>query len=271
MGKDFTSIEELDSFFEEKKEDVKEEVKEEDNTPEEAEDDIPEELFEEEKEDSEEVDESLEGDDAPEEETPPKKPTKEEKRDYTFGKLRKEAAEAKKAFEEQNALIQRLMREAGYDDYNQFKEALDSQLSEKEMKAKGYTKEQYNEVENLRQRTKELEAQLDMTAKREMATKASAFNEVVKSYATMYKVTSKEVYELLDDSGFTVEQLLSLPKPEVLIRGVLADKAKPAEKPAKKAVDTEKLPSGGKPKGEFSIEDLLKAELDEYKVRKGHA
>lgn len=275
--KEFTSIADLDNFFETNKVEVDtDNVEIPTETPEELEvvDEIPDlDTPEENEEESEEPEEEETEDEeeSDEEEPPKKKPSKEEKRDYAFGKLRKEKDEAKKALEERDTLINRIMQEAGYNDYAQFKEALDKQFSEKEMKTKGYTKEQYNEVEELRKRTKELEEQLEQTSKQQMATKAQSFDNMVKSYASQYKTTAKDIYESLDSSGFTAELLLNLPNPEVLIRGVLADKVKPVEKPAKKAVDTEKLPSGSKNKQEFNIDELINDELAEYKKRKGLA
>jgi len=272
MEKDFTSIAEMDQFFEANKVEVKEETPPEVEVPEvEVVEEIPE--LDATDEESTQADEATEDeeDEVEEEVSPKTKPTKEDKRDFAFSKLRKESAEAKKAFEEQNALVQRLMKEAGYKDYDKFKEALDKQFSEKEMKEKGYTKDQYNEVEVLKQQNKELEAKLEQTSKRELTTKAQNFDKMVRTYAGQYKVSAKDIYESLDESGFTAELLLNLPNPEVLIRGVMADKVKPVEKPIKKAVDTEKLPSGSAGKSEVNFDDLLKADLEAYKARKGNA
>lgn len=270
--KDFTSVEEMDKFFETNK--VESEPTSDEETQEEPEvvDEVPdlEEPEENEEEESEETTEEEEEDEEEVEPEPQKKPSKEEKRDYAFSKLRKEKDEAKKAYEEQNALVQRLMREAGYNDYASFKDAVDKQFSEKEMKDKGYTKEQYNEVEELRKHNKELEEKLEATNRQQIANKAQGFDTLVKSYAGQYKTTAKEIYDALDNSGFTAEMLLNLPNPEVLIRGVLADKVKPVEKPAKKAVDTEKLPSGSTKK-EFNLDELLQEDFAEYKKRKGLA
>lgn len=276
--KEFTSIADLDNFFETNKVEVDaDNVDIPNEVPDELEsvDEIPdlEEPEENEEEESDDVEEeSEEVEEEPEEEEPKKpKRSKEEKTDYAFSKLRKESSENKKAFEERDALVQRLMREAGYSDYAQFKEAVDKQFAEKEMKDKGFTKEQYNEVEELRKRTKELEAQLEMTSKQQMANKAQSFDTMVKSYASQYKMTAKDIYESLDNSGFTAELLLNLPNPEVLIRGVLADKVKTVEKPVKKAVDTEKLPSGNKAKEAFDIDKFIADDLADYKKRKGLA
>ena len=271
-SKEFTSVKEMDDFFESNKVEVKEEPKA-DEAQAEVVEEIPtldEEGEEEEAVEEEEV-ESESEEEVEEIETPKHKPSKEEKREYAFSKMRKEAAEAKRAYEERDVLVQRLMKEAGYDDYGKFKEALDKQFADKEMKDKGYTKEQFNEVEALKQRTKQLEAQLEMTSKRELATKAQTFDTMVKTYASQFKVSPDDIYASLDSSGYTADLLLNLPNPEVLIRGVLADKVKPVEKPLKKAVDTEKLPSSNAQKSNISVDELVKADMDEYLSRKGRA
>lgn len=281
MEKEFTNVEELDKFFESNK--VEEPKVEEPKVEEPKVDetivepsDVPELEPDEELDNNSSDDEEDESDSQvdSEEELESKsksKPSKEEKRDYAFSKLRKEASEAKRALEEQTTLVQRLMKEAGYSNYDDFKEALNKQFTEKEMKEKGYTKEQFNEVEQLRQRTKELEEVIANNEKKALAVKAQNFDTMVKTYASQAKITSNEVYETLGKAGYTAELLLNLPNPEILIRGILADKVKPVEKPIKKTVDTEKLPSGGTRTGEFNLDDLLKAELDAYQARKGKA
>lgn len=277
--KEFTSVDELDEFLQ--KEFKIEGVEDTDGLNIEVEETIEE--IEAEAEEDEEISETddeseeLEVSDDDEEEVEeveapkPAKRSKDDKRDYAFSKLRKEAADAKKALEDYNALVSRLMREAGYSDYNEFKKAVDHQLSEKEMKEKGYTKEQYNELEMLRRKNKELEESLSQTANRERYDRARSFDATVNKYAQEYRVSAKEIYDTLEKTGYNVETLLAQPNPEILIKGVLADKARPAAKPAKKSVDTEKLSAGDAKSSEIDIDELIKKELAEYKSRKGLA
>ncbi len=224
--------------------------------------------------DDEEFDSAVNKEDEEPEEDEPQKPakrSKEEKRDYAFSKLRKEASDAKKSADEYNALVTRLMKEAGYSDYNEFKNAVDQQLSEKEMKAKGYTKEQYTEIEKLRKQNQELNEALEQRSNRDKYERARSFDSTVNKYAQDYKIPAKEIYENLEQLGYTAEMLLAQPNPEILLKGLLVDKAKPAPKPAKKSVDTEKLTAGDTKTTGVDMDELIKRELAEYKSRKGLA
>ena len=278
MDKEFTSVAELDSFFENNKvEATKVEEAEEISTDMEVVEEIPvieeEEIVEKDEEDEaqeDEEDDEVEDKKVGEPESKSKKPTKAEKQDYAFAEMRRKKGEAEKALEERDQLVQRLMKEAGYTDYESFKSALDKQFSEKEMKAKGYTQEQFDEVAKLKQQNEELQKKLLVTEQQEKVSKANSFDTLVKTYANDYKTTAKEIYEELDKTGFTVEMLLSLKNPEVLIRGILADKTK-VVKPEKKAVDKTKLPSSTSSKGAFDIDELLKADFAEYTKRKGNS
>jgi hypothetical protein len=276
MEKKFTSVEELDSYLEENfKVDGVEIDEESDPMKVETEDTI-EDLEVEEDDDaelvSEDDEETEEDEEGVEEEAPkPAKRSKEEKRDYAFSKLRKEASDAKKAAEEYNHLVTRLMKEAGYSDYSEFKNAVDQQLSEKEMKAKGYTKEQYSEIENLRRQNKELNDALEQRSNREKYERARSFDSTVSRYADEYKMSAKDIYENLEKLGYTADMLLAQPNPEILIKGLLVDKAKPAPKPAKKSVDTEKLSAGATKTTGVDLDELIKKDLAEYKSRKGLA
>lgn len=277
--KKFTSVDELDDFLNEEFKidgvedadslniEVEETIEEIEAEVEEVDEDSSEEEVSEELEDSEEEVED-------EEETEKPKPTKrskEDKRDYAFSKLRKEASEAKKALEDYNELVTRLMKEAGYSDYKEFKNAVDQQLSEKEMKAKGYTKEQYDELEMLRRKNKELEEAVINNENKKRFERARDFDAAVNRYAQEYRVSAKEIYENLEKIGYNADTLLAQPNPEILIKGVLADKIKPVAKPAKKSVDTEKLSAGDAKSSEIDIDELIKKELAEYKSRKGLA
>ncbi len=198
------------------------------------------------------------------------KRTKQEKEEYSFAKLRKEASENKKLFEERDALIRQLMKEGGFSEYDEFKKALTTQLSAKEMKEKGYTPEQYSELEALRAENKRIADELASRTKREVYDKASKFDGLVQTYADKADMTKTEVYSTLEGMGYNVETLLAQPNPEVLLKGALADKlGKPVQEVVKKKVDTKKLTPAGDQKPGLSIDDILKSDLSDYKQRRG--
>lgn len=229
----------------------------------------------------ESTDESEVEDDEELEEDKPQKRTKEEKKEYAFAQLRKEKSDAKKAlddmeknYKEQQDVLNRLMKEAGYNNYNEFKDAVDSQLSQKEMKDKGYTKENYDELVNLRLEKEKLKQELDSSRQRTYTEKVNQFDSLVKDYAKRASTTSVSIYNQLEELGYTVETLLAQPNPEILIKGLVADKLSPTPTvtKVKRSVDTEKPQSGGASSSdEINFDELVKQEMAEYKQRKGKA
>lgn len=216
-------------------------------------------------EDEEEVEE-------PKEEPKPKpKRTKEEKADYKFAQLRKEAHDAKKALEDREEIVRALMKEAGIADYEAFKQAIKENLSEKEMKQKGYTKEQFSELEQLRQEKARLERELNDRTTVEVRTKAQRFDNLVESYSDRVNMTKTEVYDILAESGYSIETLLAQPNPELLIKGALADKLIQSKPEEPKRTETKRFVSGEKKdNGKLTVDDLVKQDLDDFKKRKGY-
>lgn len=205
------------------------------------------------------------------------KKTPEQKQREALIKMRQANSEIKKKFhevestkQEYEALLNRLMKEAGYDNYGAFKDALSQQLTQKEMKEKGYTKEQFDEVDRLRKELAQRDAELKSRQTAEQQAQAMRFDGTVKEYAKRAGVTSKYVYDQLDSLGYDVNTLLAQPNPEILIKGLLADRLV-AEK-QKKRVDTEKLsPAPTKESDAIDIDALIKAEMEAYKARKGNS
>lgn len=206
-----------------------------------------------------------------------KKRTPEQKQRDALIRMRQEKQEAKRKLQEveaqgreYQATLNRLMKEAGYEDYASFKKALDEQLAQKEMKEKGYNKEQFSEVDQLRKQLAEKEALLQAKQKAEQFSQASRFDGLVKDYSKRAGVTSKYVYDQLETLGYDVPTLLAQPNPEILIKGLLSDRLV-AEKP-KKRVDTDKLtPTPPAETKAIDIDALIKQELADYKARKGNS
>lgn len=274
---EFTNLAELDSYLltlkgdktsespvDEVKDDVVEDVAELDDK-EAGDDKEQEELLDLEDLDDEEQEEPKE-----EPKAKPKR-TKEEKADYKFAQLRKEAHDAKKAFEDREEIVRALMKEAGIADYEAFKQAIKENLSEKEMKQKGYTKEQFSELEQLRQDKARLERELNDRTTVEVRTKAQRFDNLVESYSDKVNMTKTEVYEILAESGYSIETLLAQPNPELLIKGALADKLIQSKPEEPKRTETKRFVSGEKKdNGKLTVEDLVKQDLDDFKKRKGY-
>lgn len=242
---------------------------------------------EDEDDDSEDEPDDEEIDDEPSEEV--KETLKKEKqKNFEFGRLRKEKAEAQRLaselaskVEDQGEILNRLMKEAGYDKYDEFKQAVTTQLKQKEMKEKGYSEEQFEELETMRKKMQEFEKKETESHKNEMAQRAKSFDDTVRSFAETNKMGKdgvKKIYDSLEQAGYNLDILLAQPKPEILIKGVMSDYLKDSsvqeylnKKATRKTVDSGKIRSE---KLEDTLESLqdeeIKRDLDAYKKRRGY-
>ena len=290
---EFTSIEDIDRYLEEEfsKEtppvDTEDEPEEDiDLEDESLEDDEPE-GDEEVEEESDEEDESDESEDEPEDDEPEvdehevtKKPSKEDKSNHAFAKLRQEAKENKQKAEEYNAVIDKLMREAGYTDFNQFKKAVEEQLDEKEREKAGYTKEEFSRKKDLEAEEKRIREREEALRNQERNTKAKVFNDAVTKFAQDYGMGengSTEIYNRLEKLNYTADLLLAQPDPYIVIKGAMADVvekkalASYKEKASnKKKVDSGKLTTRSNDDNlEDQLDKLLEQDLREYAKRRG--
>lgn len=250
-------------------------------TTEEPEEDETDEIEEEVDEDTDEAEDEEDEKEVEEPQEKPNKRTPDEKKEYAFAKLRKEATEAKKFAEEAerksrdyDTVLKSLMKEAGYSDFEEFKRDVEAQVSERERTKLGYTPEEYGKIKSLEQREKELNEKEEKIRQQDFASKAKRFDETVRSYSEKYGLGEKGVagvYKELQDSGYTPEMLLSMPNPELLIKGTMADfisQNPSAQSTNKKSVDTKKLHTKITDTGSDDLEKLLKKELREYELRK---
>lgn len=286
MSKEIKTIDDLDALDAEFAENLiaKKALEEEPDEPLDEEVEVEHDEEEESDETSDEDGEEIDPVDADEDETPEEptskhvKRTPEEKQSYAWKKMRdneKEAKHAKaiaeQALAEKDAVLTRLMKEAGYSDYNEFKVAVDKQLSAKEMKEKGYTQEQFSEIEQLRKENEQLKKSVDTQNQRTYQERARSFDSLVQKYSKDASTTAKAVYDQLGAEGYTVETLLGLPNPELLIKGLLSDKlpTKEVVKPVKRTVDTKPHHSGQAQDGPITMDDLIKQDMAEYSRRRG--
>lgn len=214
------------------------------------------------------------------EEAPKKGKSPEEKKDYAFAKLRKEASEAKKLAEEKakqaeeyDNLLRVLMTQSGFEDLGSFKKALEKQVSEQERKAKGYTEDEYKKVKSIEQREAELKKREEEMKQKEFNSRAQMFDNTVREVIKEYnlKETDREkVYLELETLGYTADTLLSIPSPRHLIKGIVVDmRGSEPEPVVRKTVDTQRIIT---PVNKESLatkqDELLAKELKEYERNK---
>lgn len=257
-------------------EDVESEVEVEEVEEDEESDDT--EPDEEESVDDEESEDEESDDDNEDDKEKSTKPTKEEKANHAFAQLRKEASENKRKAEEYDAVLTKLMKESGYKDFDSFKEAVEKQFDEKERKEKGYSEQEYSRLKEIEAREKRLQEKEKVMSEKEYNSKAYAFDQAVRKYSQEYGLGEdgpSRVYQTLEKEGYTAEMLVAQPKPDLLIKGVMADdiariRAERRQvKKANKTVDTKKITTRSQEDDLASQqEELFKQEMRDYEKRK---
>lgn len=274
--KKYVSIEEIDKDLEE--EFKEEETEDDDEMDDDFDDDEDlDDASDEDDESDEESDEDDEEDDEPEQ---PAKPTREQKKEHAFKELREakanaerlaameraEKLEAQKAAEREKEFMKKLAKTSGYDDVEEYRKDLEKRLIEEEAKQHGVTPAVYKQLAEAKAKVDALEQEKKASERAERSQKFLAtIDKVLKGYEVDREKMSKELFATLEKSGYTIDALLAIPQPELLIRGALYDKlskAKTRDTDISEGLETKKLRnSAAKVK---SIDDLIEEEMVAY-------
>ena len=219
----------------------------------------------------------IENDDSNEEENnvTASKPSAEDKKEFAFGKIRKENSDLKNQLNQKNEeseFLTKLAAEYGYTDVKQFQEAYEKAKYEKEAKSKGLDPVLYAQLQESNKRIAELE---NRQKEADLMTKASNFKAAIDKAVADYNLgenEKNEIFNKLEEAGYSVDTLLGIPSPEILIKGVLADKI--AEFSKQKQIDKlEKLDSlsddkhnGGTTDNAISLDAIINEEMKQYKA-----
>ena len=213
--------------------------------------------------------------DAEQNESQDNKPSAEDKKDYAFSKMRKEISDLKNEVNiknEESAFLSRLASQYGYTDVKKFQEDYERARITQEAKDKGLDPVLYTQLQESNKRIAELESkQRDA----ELMSKAANFKSAVDKAVIDYNLGDSgrnEIFNRLEEAGFSVETLLEIPNPEILIKGVLSDKI--AEFSKQKQIDKlETLDSlsddkhnGGSSNEIVSLDDIIAKEMKQYKA-----
>lgn len=204
------------------------------------------------------------------------KHSKEEKEEYAFAQLRKENASLKATLKEKSSsdeMLKKIAAQYGYDDVNKFtKDYEDARIIE-EAKTKGYDPVLYKELQESKRRIEELERTNEQAS---LMAKASAFRNALDKVSNDFNLgedEKQEVFTKLESAGYTVDTILSLPNPEFVIKGVLADRiAEISKQKQLEKLETldnladDKYNSGQNTKT-VSLDDLINQEIKEYKAK----
>ena len=203
------------------------------------------------------------------------KPSVEDKKEFAFSKIRRENSDLKNQLNQRNEeseFLSKLAAEYGYTDIKQFKEAYEKARYEKEAQAKGLDPVLYAQLQESNKRIAELE---NKQREAELVSRASNFKNAVDKAVSDYNLGEDgrtEIFNKLEEAGFTVDSLLEIPNPEILIKGILSDKI--AEFSKQKQIDKlEKLDSlsddkhnGGVADTAVSLDDIIAKEMKQYKA-----
>ena len=232
---------------------------------------------------SSEVNESIEDDgnekDTTNEETETQnsdsKPSADDKKEFAFSKIRKENSDLKNQLNQKNEeseFLSRMAAQYGYTDVKKFQADYEKARIEQEAKNKGLDPVLYAQLQESNRRIAELEQKQKET---ELVNKAANFKSAVDKAVADYNLGEderNEIFNKLEEAGFSVDTLLEIPNPEILIKGVLSDKI--AELSKQKQIDklsnldsiSDDKHTGSASSDSLSLDELIAKEMKQYKA-----
>lgn len=232
---------------------------------------------------SSEVDESIEDDgnekDTTNEETETQnsdsKPSADDKKEFAFSKIRKENSDLKNQLNQKNEeseFLSRMAAQYGYTDVKKFQADYEKARIEQEAKNKGLDPVLYAQLQESNRRIAELEQKQKET---ELVNKAANFKSAVDKAVADYNLGEdgrNEIFNKLEEAGFSVDTLLEIPNPEILIKGILSDKI--AELSKQKQIDklsnldsiSDDKHTGSASSDSLSLDELIAKEMKQYKA-----
>lgn len=193
------------------------------------------------------------------------------KKDYAFANLRAENGNLKKerdAYKSDSDYLKSLAQSYGYDNVSEFQEALKQQRYQREAESKGYDYDLYRKTMEQEERIARLEKE---KVEAENERKLERFKGALDNAVAKYDISEDDIFSRLEDAGITVEEILSISNPNLLIKGVLSDKIQEVAK-QNQISEIQNMKGLVEDKNEqnaqstkVTIESLLKSDLAEYK------
>ena len=204
-----------------------------------------------------------------------KKPSADDKKEFAFSKMRKENSDLKNQLNESKAeteFLNKLAAQYGYTDVKKFQADYEKARVQQEAKDKGLDPVLYSQLQESNKRIAELE---NKQREAELMNKANSFKIAVDKAVADYNLGEDgrtEIFNKLEEAGFSVDTLLSIPNPEILIKGVLSDKI--AEFSKQKQIDkletldnlSDEKHNGIQSSDGVSLDDIIAKEMKQYKA-----
>lgn len=196
---------------------------------------------------------------------------KSSKKDYAFANLRSENTNLKKerdSYKADSDYLKELAASYGYDDTAKFQEAIKQARYQKEAQEKGYDPVLYKKTMEQEARIRQLEQERE---KEIQDRKIERFQNALDNAVKEYNIDAQEIFSKLENSGLSVETVLNVDNPKILLDGLLIDEIKNNAKQAQ-INDLQNLKNLAEDKNEtngqvnkLTVDDLLKDEMARYK------
>ena len=196
---------------------------------------------------------------------------KSSKKDYAFANLRSENTNLKKerdSYKADSDYLKELAASYGDDDTAKFQEAIKQARYQKEAQEKGYDPVLYKKAMEQEARIRQLEQERE---KEIQDRKIERFQNALDNAVKEYNIDAQEIFSKLENSGLSVETVLNVDNPKILLDGLLIDEIKNNAKQAQ-INDLQNLKNLAEDKNEtngqvnkLTVDDLLKDEMARYK------
>ena len=196
---------------------------------------------------------------------------KSSKKDYAFANLRSENTNLKKerdSYKADSDYLKELAASYGYDDTAKFQEAIKQARYQKEAQEKGYDPVLYKKTMEQEARIRQLEKEREQEIQDR---KIERFQNALDNAVKEYNIDAQEIFSKLENSGLSVETVLSVDNPKILLDGLLIDEIKNNAKQAQ-INDLQNLKNLAEDKNEtdgqvnkVTIDSLLKEDMARYK------
>lgn len=196
---------------------------------------------------------------------------KSSKKDHAFANLRSENTNLKKerdSYKADSDYLKELAASYGYDDTAKFQEAIKQARYQKEAQEKGYDPVLYKKTMEQEARIRQLEQERE---KEIQDRKIERFQNALDNAVKEYNIDAQEIFNKLENSGLSVETVLSVDNPKILLDGLLVDEIRNNAKQSQ-IKDLQNLKNLAEDKNEtdgqvnkVTIDSLLKDDMARYK------
>ena len=194
-----------------------------------------------------------------------------DKKEHAFDSLRSENSNLKKerdAYKTDSDYLKELAASYGYEDVQKFQDAIREARYQKEAENKGYDPALYKKTMEQERRIAQLEKEREQEIQdRKIERFQNALDNAVKEYG----IEAQEIFDKLENSGLSVETVLNVDNPKILLDGLLIDEIRNNAKQTQ-IQDLQNLKSLAEDKNEtattvnkVTIDSLLKDDIARYK------